>query len=155
MNWSTAVGNVSIDVHKHPHQYLYEWLIRTNASNIFIGIESTPNISKRMDTHLDHNVFNVYNPHKYYAWCSLPDSSSLLVSNDKNAKLNREFKHGIRGQIKMIVDTRHGCIVFFRDGKKLGVAFSKIDLSQKYHLAISLYKKGGCVQIMDENIQHY
>eukprot|EP01083_Nonionella_stella_P097059 272853_1 len=155
MNWSTAIGNSCIDIARHPHQTYYEWTIISNSRVIFIGIDSTPNLTTDTGHLLDASIFNVYSAHKYYAWGSLQNSNSLLVTNDPNAKYSKSFKHGIRGKIKMIIDVRNASIIIIRDGHNLGVTFSNIDLTQKYHLAVCLYQKGSWCQVIDETNMHY
>lgn len=157
MNWSTAVGSTIIDFKKNPTKLFYEWTIVSNTNEIFIGIDSTPNIRRLTDNVLDSNIFNVYNEHKYYGWCSLGRNSaeSLLVTNDKTSQFPVNWKHGIRGKIKMIIDCNNKQIIFVRDQQNLGITFENIDLSKKYHLAICLYKKGSWVQIIDETNYHY
>ena len=156
MNWSTTIGSKIIDFKKNPNKLYYQWTILTNTKMIFIGIDSTPNHHLKCNQYiLDSNIFNVYNPYKYYGWCSLIKDQSLLVTNDKSCKYSSKFNHQIHGKIKMIINCQKRQIIFIKNNTNYGITFENIDLSQQYHLAISLFKKGSYAQIIDETNKHY
>mmetsp|Transcript_27805 Transcript_27805/g.45862 ORF Transcript_27805/g.45862 Transcript_27805/m.45862 type:complete len:250 (+) Transcript_27805:46-795(+) len=149
MNWATAIGADVIDFERNPARVHYEWSITTNSSMIFIGLDSTPGVHPRKDSSLDHNVFNIYQPWPYYAWCQI-QRTSMLVTNDKNVSYPKSWTRNIRGTIKLTVDLHANTISFTRNGQLLGVAFENIDRTRKYHLAVALYKAGSWAQIVDD-----
>ena len=134
--WENVYGEYEIDIEKQPNCAILEWTFKINAFYVSLGLCS---INRKL-SETDKYCFDpsVCADCVYYA---LGDTG-LLEYRDNNNKFNKDFysKRTRKGDtIKMILNMKEKSLTFIRNKENIGIAYSEIDATKIYCLAVSIY----------------
>ena len=138
--YNSAYGNILIDPE---NKYIeeYKWDFKVSGNCAYIGIDSS-------DKQHTNNRFTdqLINDCDFYGYCL---DCFFEWQSDKEFKM-LSYGYPIKGDtVSMMVNVKNGTMKYYRDGDNLGKVETKIPLSKKYHLAVSIYTLGDFVQIID------
>ena len=135
--YTTVHGKLDIDCGKYTNA-IYKWKFNVQADGTSIGIDSD---TQRQ--YVDKYCFPAYASDKARYFYAMGDTGDLEYNcSDGPWTVNKpkEYSDYIKkgDEIDMILDVSTKTMIFYKNGKNLGVAYDDIDADKIYHMAICL-----------------